>query len=177
MRWTSLMKRGQAAMEFLMTYGWAILVVLAAIGALAYFGVLSPDKFLPDKCSAAPPFSCTQYKLSAASNTVAITLTANSGTDITPSSVTMSCDGVTIKQADGDTLNASGVVGTTVLPNGNSFTLSWTGATLQSANCGGVSGSALQAGNKFKATYLLNYTKSGETVSHTATGSIQARIE
>jgi uncharacterized protein (UPF0333 family) len=39
------MRKGQAAMEFLMTYGWAILVVLAAIGALAYFGVLSPDKF------------------------------------------------------------------------------------------------------------------------------------
>jgi hypothetical protein len=40
-------RRAQAAMEFLMTYGWAILVVLVAIGALAYFGVLSPDKFLP----------------------------------------------------------------------------------------------------------------------------------
>ena len=38
------MKRGQAAMEFLMTYGWAILVVLAAIGALAYLGVLGPTK-------------------------------------------------------------------------------------------------------------------------------------
>ena len=44
-------KRAQAAMEFLMTYGWAILVVLAAIGALAYFGVLSPDRFLPEKCT------------------------------------------------------------------------------------------------------------------------------
>jgi hypothetical protein len=44
------MKKGQAAMEFLMTYGWAILVVLVAIGALTYFGVLSPDKFLPEKC-------------------------------------------------------------------------------------------------------------------------------
>ncbi len=44
------MKKAQAAMEFLMTYGWAILVVLIAIGALAYFGVLKPDKFLPEKC-------------------------------------------------------------------------------------------------------------------------------
>ncbi len=42
--------KGQAAMEFLMTYGWAILVVLVAIGALAYFGVLSPEKLLPEKC-------------------------------------------------------------------------------------------------------------------------------
>ena len=30
-------RKSQAAMEFLMTYGWAILVVLVAIGALAYF--------------------------------------------------------------------------------------------------------------------------------------------
>lgn len=33
-----------------MTYGWAILVVLVAIGALAYFGVLNPEQFLPEKC-------------------------------------------------------------------------------------------------------------------------------
>lgn len=43
-------KRAQAALEFLMTYGWAILVVLAAIGALAYFGVLSPTNFVPERC-------------------------------------------------------------------------------------------------------------------------------
>src|SRR3989344_7880527 len=50
--------KGQAAMEFLMTYGWAILVVLIAIGALAYFGVLSPQKFLPKSCTVGPGFSC-----------------------------------------------------------------------------------------------------------------------
>ncbi len=42
--------KAQAAMEFLMTYGWALLVVLVAIGALAFFGVLSPGQFLPDQC-------------------------------------------------------------------------------------------------------------------------------
>ena len=52
------MKRGQAAMEFLMTYGWAILVVLVAIGALAYFGVLNPSKFLPEMCTVAPGIGC-----------------------------------------------------------------------------------------------------------------------
>lgn len=30
-------KKSQAAVEFLMEYGWAILVVLVAVGALAYF--------------------------------------------------------------------------------------------------------------------------------------------
>lgn len=43
------MKKGQWIIDFLMEYGWAILVVLIAIGALAYFGILTPDKFIP-KC-------------------------------------------------------------------------------------------------------------------------------
>lgn len=51
-------KKGQAAMEFLMTYGWAILVVLVAIGALAYFGVLDPSKFLPERCTGPSGMDC-----------------------------------------------------------------------------------------------------------------------
>jgi hypothetical protein len=39
--------RQEAFIEFLMTYGWAILVMIAGIGALWYFGVLSPDNLLP----------------------------------------------------------------------------------------------------------------------------------
>ncbi|MBI2133712.1 hypothetical protein HYU11_03455 [Candidatus Woesearchaeota archaeon] len=55
--------KGQAAMEFLMTYGWAILVVLVLIGALAYFGVLSPDNFLPEKCSMPIQLSCKDFEV------------------------------------------------------------------------------------------------------------------
>jgi hypothetical protein len=44
------MKKSQAAMEFLMTYGWAILVVLVAIGVLAYFGVFNAHTNL-EKCT------------------------------------------------------------------------------------------------------------------------------
>ena len=51
-------RKGQSALEFLMTYGWAILVVLAAIGALSYFGVLSPANFIGSKCVASDPISC-----------------------------------------------------------------------------------------------------------------------
>ena len=56
-------KKAQAAMEFLMTYGWAILVVLAAIAALAYFGVLSPEKLLPEKCTLEPGITCLGNKV------------------------------------------------------------------------------------------------------------------
>ena len=56
-------KRGQAAMEFLMTYGWAILVVLIVIGALAYFGVLNPQQFLPQKCQFSTGLVCVDKQL------------------------------------------------------------------------------------------------------------------
>lgn len=56
-------RKAQAAMEFLLTYGWAILVVLAAIGALAYFGVLSPNRFMPSKCTMPAGIFCQDFNL------------------------------------------------------------------------------------------------------------------
>ncbi len=55
--------KAQAALEFLMTYGWAILVVLVVIGALAYFGVLSPSNLLPEKCTFPVSISCKDYTI------------------------------------------------------------------------------------------------------------------
>jgi hypothetical protein len=56
-------RRGQAALEFLMTYGWAILVVLIVIGALAYFGVLNPTILLPEKCTLETGLYCKNHKI------------------------------------------------------------------------------------------------------------------
>jgi len=60
-------KRAQAAMEFLMTYGWAILVVLIVIGALAYFGVLNPQNLLPEKCTLPVGLSCDEHVVKSSS--------------------------------------------------------------------------------------------------------------
>ena len=53
-----MFRKAQAAMEFLMTYGWAIMVVLVVIGALAYFGVLNPSTFVPERCVLTLPLDC-----------------------------------------------------------------------------------------------------------------------
>jgi len=58
-----MFKKAQAAMEFLMTYGWAILVVLVVIGALAYFGVLSPSTLLPEKCAFPVILNCIDHNV------------------------------------------------------------------------------------------------------------------
>ena len=57
------MKKSQAAMEFLMTYGWAILVVMVVIGSLAYFGVLNPSMLLPEKCTLQMGLYCKNHLL------------------------------------------------------------------------------------------------------------------
>jgi len=51
-------KKGQGALEFLMTYGWAFLVILIMIAALTYFGVLNPSKWLPDRCNFGSDTTC-----------------------------------------------------------------------------------------------------------------------
>ena len=55
------MKKAQAAMEFLMTYSWAILAVLIVIGALATFGVFEFENLLPERCVLGHPLKCEDH--------------------------------------------------------------------------------------------------------------------
>ena len=41
------LKKSQSAMEYLMTYGWAILVIAVVLGALFELGVFSGTFFMP----------------------------------------------------------------------------------------------------------------------------------
>ncbi|MBN1792082.1 hypothetical protein JW826_00125 [Candidatus Woesearchaeota archaeon] len=56
-------KRGQAAFEYLVTYGWAILAAIIAIGALAYFGFINPSNLLPNKCNFGRQLECQEYQI------------------------------------------------------------------------------------------------------------------
>jgi len=80
-------KRSQAAMEFLMTYGWAILVVLVAIGALAYMGVTKTGRFLPEKCLIEPGIACTDFKVDEDSVTLVLKNVLGKNMEITDISV------------------------------------------------------------------------------------------
>lgn len=68
-----------------MTYGWAIMVVLVAIGALAYFGALSPDKFVPNRCAIEPGIGCTDFKVQ--QDSITLVLRNGKGEDITITSI------------------------------------------------------------------------------------------
>jgi len=69
-------KYGQAALEYLMTYGWAIVVVLAIIAILAF--IVRPQPV--ETCQIQPPFECIPgaYAVYKSNDTLVISL-KNSG--------------------------------------------------------------------------------------------------
>ena len=150
------MKKAQAAMEFLMTYGWAILVVLAAIGALAYFGVLSPDRLLPSKCTLSPGFDFGDCK--AATDGLKVSIYNGIGSDVKNVSFVVNTTG-----GSDVTCNELWDIGT--LSNG--------ATTSVQTMCNGT----YTEGQRFDAEVKVIYTKSGETQSHTVTGTITRKVE
>jgi hypothetical protein len=143
-----MFKKSQAALEFLMTYGWAILVVLVAIGALAYFGVLSPDKFLPQKCTLPAGVACTDFTVD--TNGVDVALRNGQGFDM--NSVVVSIGGCGTATPDGDN----------ILTNGEQ--------DIFRATC------TLTAGSKFSAEFGVLSTNADSGLQRSLNGSLTARV-
>ena len=62
--------KAQSAMEYLMTYGWAILIIAVVLGALFELGVFNANNFAPK----APPGSCRVFRPNGTSTTSFINL-------------------------------------------------------------------------------------------------------
>ena len=54
------MKKAQSSIEYLFTYGWAILAISVAIGALAYFNFSNPQSFVAEKCELGAQITCLE---------------------------------------------------------------------------------------------------------------------
>ncbi len=65
-----------------MTYGWAILVVLIVIGALAYFGILNPSILLPEKCTLQMGLYCQDHRIDGQTGTITFDLQNGIGKDM-----------------------------------------------------------------------------------------------
>src|SRR3989344_3193069 len=151
-RWEG--KEGQAAMEFLMTYGWAILAAIIAIGVLALFGVFSPDQYLSSQMLVSPPFyvKAANVQVNTEDNTGEVNLELrNNGVDILLiESIEISDCGIY-----NDPITASAgstnvfVIPCNELPN---------------------------AGKRFKGDVTIKYRKSGSQVDLTSLGVIADKV-
>ncbi|MCD6464227.1 hypothetical protein J7L02_01750 [Candidatus Woesearchaeota archaeon] len=147
-------KRSQAALEFLTTYGWAILVVLVMIGALAYFGVLNPSKFAQERCAGGSIFSC-----SASATTTNITLEL---TNQLPEKITVDTDKDkwSVKLANGTSITVSSVTvsgGSGVIQPSAHKTF-----TIDTSTLG-------NAGDKVKIEIQVPYTRGESSLTQKAT--------
>ena len=149
-------RKSQAALEFIMTYGWAILVVLVAIGALAYFGVLSPDRFLPKKCTLQAGIACLDFRVDngGAGNVgrVQVVLQNSLGFDI---------NSVVIRAGDCGDSSAAPIL----LSNGER-------SSPLIVACG-----APLPGSKYNKQLNISYVVTDSGIAHTNLGQITAGIE
>ena len=56
-------KKGQAAFEYLTTYGWVIMFVLIGIGAILYFDLGGMVSILPERCWFGSQLVCEDYSV------------------------------------------------------------------------------------------------------------------
>jgi uncharacterized protein (UPF0333 family) len=165
-------KRGQAALEFLMTYGWAILVVMVVIGALAYFGVLNPMMFVPERCTMQTGISCDEaYRINGSE--VLIRFENNFGKDVTVTNISATYNpGATnevvcyIDPEDYDPIGEGNVT----FNSGRIIQVA-----LNSTDCDLIS----QEGRKIRMDLRIDYfpTGAGEEFSSVFDGSILAKVQ
>lgn len=158
-------------MEFLMTYGWAILVVLIVIGALAYFGVLDPTKLLPDKCNFPAGFYCTDHRVE--QSKIQFLLQNGLGKDLLIYGITAVETSANILQNCSTTWVNAG----TPLVNGGSATFILNKATPGGAGAAACS-STVSVGRKYKYDLKVTYNFTGGAgFTHTMEGELFSKVE
>ncbi|RLE42165.1 hypothetical protein DRJ48_04100 [Candidatus Woesearchaeota archaeon] len=169
-------KRAQAAMEFLMTYGWAILVVLVVIGALAYFGILNPSTLLPERCEIQMGLYCKDHlvQTDASDNgKILLTIENGRGSDIRIALINLSSDTLGTYCL----WNGSLVGGDRLIRNGasESFVIN---ASTGSGSCS-IDSDYKGTNSKHKWDVIIKWysVASGSQYTHTAGGQLMASVE
>ena len=168
-------KKGQAAMEFLMTYGWAILAAIIAIGVLAYFGVFSPGRLVGSTGALNAPFNMDAFALvsddpdaecgGAAGNydCIKMEITQNAASTIDTFTPT-----ITAKQG----ISGTPTWACTLTPTIAAATL-WTTGEKRTLECHTSATSSWAAGSTISADITLSYELVGSNIAQTSSGSVR----
>ena len=148
-------RKAQSAMEYLMTYGWAILVVLIALGALFYLGVFNPKT--SNSCIAGAPITCSDVKVQGITFQMSLGATGVSSTS-TDNQITI----VSLTTPSAINCNSG-------LPDDIST------STISLAEC--TLSTAVSAGAKFAGTANVKYKLQGSTAEHNLAVQVSGTAE
>lgn len=145
-------KKAQAAMEFMMTYGWAILAVLLVIGALVGLGLTNPDTWATETCQIDTQIQCLDH--AGTTSQIQMSIENNLGN-------AMEDLNVTLVEADADGNDVACTVGSPDLANGDktSVTCSDTYST-----------------GKLNTEVQLDYVNADSGISHKKVGKMVVKI-
>ena len=132
------------------------------IGTLAYFGILSPGKLLPNRCTFGAEFQCLDYQISATANMFKLRLKNALGEAIDVSSIILGSDGSTQFACSTPPANP------TAWKSGEIRDLTWSGCNSAAAGfIGGEKGKVLVTLRYNSVTSGSAYTKEvkGEVLS------------
>jgi hypothetical protein len=145
--------KGQTAVEYLMTYGWAILIILIVAGVLAYYGIFAPAGFLgPTARGFGQIQALNPWSVSASTGNIVMSVGNRVGGTVTFTNITYTTD-------SGQNVVASAINGNTTLTSGSNGVISATGTQITGKN----------AGDPYTATVIIYYTYGGQTFTSSGT--------
>jgi len=152
--------KGQTAIEYLMTYGWAILIILIVAGVLAYYGIFAPSGFLGPSAKGFTQVSVLQpWDLSSdTAGTLKFQVENRVGQDITITNV---------KANSGPTATTN-----CTLTDPTAFALvtagtKWPTTGLMTLTCAGAVGGS--TGSSYTITVEIDYTVGATALKQTGT--------
>jgi hypothetical protein len=157
------MVKAQAAMEYITTYGWMLLILVVVLAALAFLGILSPPR--PIVCNFQGNFVCKAWKLTADAN-LTLDLYQNTGHDITVSGI--NC---TRNPSDNPTLTT-----VNVFIRNNDHELVANGTNIRCLDVYGKNATG-RVGSYYTGKILVYYTEKDSGMPHLVTGDITVNYE
>jgi hypothetical protein len=71
-------RKGQAAFEYLVTYGWALILIFGII-AILYAYIFKPEFYIAESCNMAPGIDCGSFMLAMSGSDMVLNLSLRNG--------------------------------------------------------------------------------------------------
>lgn len=153
------MQKAQSAMEYLITYSWAIIIIGITLGALYALGLFNPNSFIQSQCIFPADFGCLSGFLDS-NGVISLNIQQN-----TPAAINIT---VVACNAAGNPTNMTYVSPSNTpiyLPIGSNITVSadcYSNGTIYTS----------QPGQVFKGYFLINYTDQQSGFQHLFIGKV-----
>ncbi len=157
--------KAQAAMEFLMTYGWALLVIVVVISALLWMNPFKTNESCLPESGASQGFSCGVQPQINTSAEIIFTLKNDAGKEIEVTKVYAVKGGAQI-----DATSIPSLASSVNIPSGSSKT--FTGIKIYDENGNAIS--QLSSGSAFRGKIIVKYKYSEDPSAYQARKAVFA---